>query len=188
MRILRLSWHGRLVVGVGGGQVLLTHAWVTPMRLAHRLMMVWVTNLSWRVCLELAASLVSGSMCTLRVLVPLLLKPRLVDATPVVGRGILIVFLWPHRVELAVARVGSIVQVLVALEWTFAFRTTTHQILLKNVPIFTFAYNLLNIQLIRVLSLLFCDFLRINFGELWEHFDDERTIVLVWGARVVAQP
>ena len=56
-------------------------------------MMVWVTSLSLRVCLELAASLVSWGMCTLRVLVALLLKPRLVDATPVVGRSILIVFL-----------------------------------------------------------------------------------------------
>ena len=56
-------------------------------------MMVWVTTLSWRVCLELAAPLVSRGVCALRVLVPLLLKPRLVDATPVVGRSILVVFL-----------------------------------------------------------------------------------------------
>ena len=73
---------------------------------------------------ELAGALVAGSVGALRVLVSLLLEATLVHSATVAGRRILVILRSDG------VRVGSIVQVFVALERTFAFRTTTHKVLL----------------------------------------------------------
>ena len=104
-----------------------------------------------------------------------------------------LIFLGPQRLKLAGTYITFrwLLQILIWFERTFPGIILRHQVLLENISvvwIFGKTHQVIEISLKGLLPLFFRNFLRVYFLELWESFNDKRSVQLFLGARVVREP
>ena len=104
-----------------------------------------------------------------------------------------LILLRPQRLELAGTYITFrwLLQILIWFERAFPCIILGHQVLLENISviwIFGKTDQVIEISLKGLLPLIFGNLLGVYFLELWESFNDKRSVQLFLGARVVGEP